>query len=555
VTGRLWVHRDVRLLAANLTDHIQFQWFLAGTAWSVSHLHNPLLTDRLNVPDQVNLMGNTSMLGLSIPLTPVTLLFGAPTSFTLALVLTLTGTAAAWYWLLHRHVVRSRLAAFIGGGFCGFAPGMVSQAAGHPNLTAQFLVPLVVWRVISLRERDRLLRNGVILGLLITYQVFLNEEMLFLTALACAVFVAVYAVQRRQEVAGQLRPFLAGLGVAAAVAGLLLAYPLWLQFLGPGHYRGLPPGVDWFTTDLASYPALARRSLAGSVAGASRVTQSATEENAFFGWPLLIFTIGTVVALWRRPVVRALTATGLVFVLLSLGKTIRFDGHSTGIPGPLRLLRHVPPFDLATATRYALPVIPVVGVLLTLACAELLRIAGSDRRRQALGLAVVVAVLLPIAPKPLQVTERPVPAFITSGAWRAYVDDRHTLVTVPVPRNDQLAGMRWAALADADFAIPRGYFIGPSSPTNSRASYDPPRRPTSTLLALVTSTGRVPAITEVDRAAAREDLRYWRAGVVVVAATQAHAPALVDAVTELIGPGNWDESGGVWLWDVRALTG
>ncbi len=549
VTGRLWIHRDIRLIATNPADHEQFLWFLSNAAYSLVHGENPLVTDRLNVPGQVNLMGNTSVLGLGIPLAPVTLLFGPAASFIVALIVGLAGTASAWYWLLSRHVVDSKLAAFIGAGFCGFGPGMVAQAAGHPNLVAQFLVPLIVWRAVTLRT----VRDGVILGLLVTGQAFLNEELLFLTALACALFIAVYAMSRWSEVRGRIRPFLIGLGAATATAGVLLAYPLWIQFFGPGHYRGLPPGVDRYTTDLASLPAFARRTLAGSAPAAEKLTLSANEEASFLGWPLLIFTIVAAVAMWRRPLVRALVAIGVAGTLISLGPAITIAGHKTHIPGPLRVLRHVPPFELATATRYALVIVPVVGVLLALASAALFRFAGTDRLRWAVVGAVLLAVLLPNAPVPLRVFDRPVPAFVTSGEWRRYVDDRHSLVPVPVPRNDQLEGMRWAGLAKVGFAIPRGYFIGPTSDTNPRAIWDPPLRPTSTMLHEVERTGKVPAITPADRLAAQADLRYWRAAVVVVSGTDKRVDALVATVNALLGPGTWDQAGGVWLWDVRSM--
>jgi len=555
ITGRLWIHRDLRLSSANAADHEQFLWFLADAAYSVVHGHNPLLTDQMNVPGQVNLMANTSVLGLGIPLTPVTLLFGPEASFVLALVLSLAGTASAWYWLLSRHVVDSRLAAFIGAGFCGFAPGMVAQAGGHPNLTALFLVPLIIWRVVRLRDPGRAVRNGVILGLLVTYQVFLNEEVLLLTAVACAILVAVYVLAYRREVLARARPFLAGMGITAATAGVLLAYPLWVQFFGPGHYRGLPPGVDRYITDLASYPAFARRTLVGSAAAADKVTMSANEEASFLGWPLLLFMIVAAVLMWRRTLVKALIANGLIFAALSLGPAITIHGHKTHIPGPLGVLRHIPPFELATATRYAMAVVAIVGVLLALACAALLRWAGPDWRRRVAAGGLVLAVLLPIAPKPLTVTERPVPAFILGGEWRKYVDRDHTLVSVPVPRNDRMEGMRWAALTNIGFAIPRGYFMGPKSPTDASSVWDPPPRPTSTMLAWVAWTGKIPPLTDLNRRQAVEDLRYWRAAVVVVVPVEKHAPELITAVTALLGPGTYDAAGGVWLWDVRSLTG
>ncbi len=41
-----------------------------------THGENPLFTPQLNAPDGVNLMANTGLLGLTVPLVPVTLLFG-----------------------------------------------------------------------------------------------------------------------------------------------------------------------------------------------------------------------------------------------------------------------------------------------------------------------------------------------------------------------------------------------------------------------------------------------------------------------------------------------
>jgi hypothetical protein len=168
---------------------------------------------------------------------------------------------------------------------------------------------------------------------------------------------------------------------------------------------------------------------------------------------------------------------------------------------------------------------------------------------------VLAVALVPIAPMALPTVDRPVPRFITNGEWRGYTAGGRTVVSAPVARFDEMDGMRWAAVTNIGFAVPRGYFMGPHGPTSGRASWDPPLRPTSTLFYQVATTGKVPVITASDQVAARADLRYWRAGVVLVTPTQKYAPALVDAVTALIGPGEWDDVGGVWRWDVRALTG
>src|SRR5204863_4016123 len=155
--------------------------------------------------------------------------------------------------------------------------------------------------------------------------------------------------------------------------------------------------------------------------------------------------------------------------ILSLGSWLTVYGHRTHIPAPLVVLRRIPPFDMTTATRYALAIVPVVGILIALAGAALLRWAGPGRRRRILVGALALAVLLPIAPKPLSVWDHPVPAFITSGQWRRYVDRQHTLVTAPLPRNTHMDGMRWAALTGIGFALPSGHFMGPRAATDLRS--------------------------------------------------------------------------------------
>ena len=215
VTSGLW--RDVNALALvnGGSDVHFFEWALVHATRIFTHGENPLFSPQLNAPDGVNMMANTGMLGLTVPLVPVTLLFGPAVAFTLMLTGGLTATAWAWYHVLSRHIVGRRSAAFVGGLFAGVAPGLVNQASGHPDLVCQFLIPFIIWRAISMRGA----RDGVVLGLLVTWQAFLNEELLFQTGLAVAVFVAAYAVFRPAEVRARAGPFLAGLGPALLTAG------------------------------------------------------------------------------------------------------------------------------------------------------------------------------------------------------------------------------------------------------------------------------------------------------------------------------------------------
>src|SRR5262249_14359177 len=64
-----------------------------------------------------------------------------PATFDLSIVIGLAGTGIAWYFVMSRHLVKSRLAAWVGGFVGGVAPGVTSPAELHPHLVAQVLMP------------------------------------------------------------------------------------------------------------------------------------------------------------------------------------------------------------------------------------------------------------------------------------------------------------------------------------------------------------------------------------------------------------------------------
>ena len=350
------------------TDHSWFEWLFEHGAYSVRHLENPLFTSRQNAPDGVNMMANTSLLGVTLPLAPLTMLLGSQVMYALYLGAALSATAATSYWMLSRHLVRSRAAAFVGGAFLGFAPGIVHHANGQPNFVSNFLLPLIVARVLRLGEPGRWRRNGVVLGLLVAYQVFINEEMLLLTALACLVVVIAYVVQRPRAARERAGTFLAAVGVGGAVTLLLTAYPIWFQFNGPQSYRGLQGGVfhSW-GEDLMAFVTFARDTVAGDEA--VEQTIGLTEQNTWFGWPLVLVALIALVLLVRRSLpARIIAVLVVVFTIASIGPKVRFDGVETGVAGPWAYIPDdLPLVEMMMPTRLSLVVAGAVGVLLALA--------------------------------------------------------------------------------------------------------------------------------------------------------------------------------------------
>jgi hypothetical protein len=559
VTARLWLNLSNRVAAGYGTqDQVLMEWFLAHPAYSLLHLKNPLYSVQMNAPYGINMMAQTSVLGLGIPMIPVTLLFGARVSFVVLIVLALAGTGYAWYHVLSRHVVSNRVAAFLGGAFCGFAPGMISESLGHLHMVAQFLTPFIALQIIRLGDERRWRRNGVILGLLVVYQAFISEEVLFFNGLAVGVFLLVYLLLQ-PGVRTRLRPFLAGCVIALAVAGVLLAYPLYRQFLGPRHYHGLPFPPSLIYVDLASYLSFPTNSVAGDAVTAGRLAHTTAEETSFLGWPLVLVLLVLGIWLWRRGSVlaRVSALTGLIFAGLSLGFTIVFNGQNAHIPGPFRLIGYLPLFDLVVSARLALVVVPFVGILLALGYDQLARSAPADAGAQHRGrvpkvvlITAIVLALAPIVPLPLPtVTVPPTPHFIASGTWKQYVPPNRSLVTVPTTSSFALDGMRWSTSQNLEFAIPRGYFLGPGETRQSPPLYGAVPTWTSIVLDEVSTTGQVWPKQPGDDALFRADLRLWHAAVLVLSPTQAHAASLRQTVEQFLGPAQ--EVDDVWLWDVR----
>jgi hypothetical protein len=549
--SQLWLHVDSRILVHSYSDQYQFEWFIGADTRAVLGLHDPLVTQLQNVPVGVNMLGNASILGLAVPLTPVTVLFGPTVSFALTITLGLAGTAFGWYWVLHRDLGLHRIGAVIGGAFAAFAPPVVSHANAHPNLVAMLLIPWIVRFALRMADSTRPVRDGVWLGLLVAYQVFVGEETLLMTALALALIVPCYAVSRRRELRALARPFLTGTGIAVLVAGALLAYPLYVQFAGPGRYQGLG-SLALLTNDLSNLTAYSTYSL--GYQGGPLGSGNYAEENAYFGWPLLLLALVVAVWLWRDRLVRVCAIVAVVFLACSLGGTVRVEGVDTGVPGPWRLLRSLPLLDSMNVARFTFVTVAAVGVMLAVATDRVIAVPSGTRGVRpvrAVWIAALAGALVPLVPMPLPaMTRQPVPDFFTAGTYRAYVARDRAIVPIPAVNANDARALRWQAVTGMSFGYPEGYFIGPN-PRDGEARYSPPPSATTSLIRQVHRSGTPVVLTGARRAAVLADLRRWRADA-VVAYREPQISQLRATLDPVLGPAHPVDD--VWLWDVRALT-
>lgn len=565
VTNQLWASPTSVTPSENGTDQTFFEMMLWHAVRIFTHGENPFLTPALNAPIGVNVMANTGMLGIAVPFAPLTAWLGPAPVYVLIIMLGLAGTATSWYYVISRHFVGSRFAAVAGALVCGFGPGIVTHANGHPNIVSQFVIPLILWRALALRQSTRTVRDGLILGGLVAYQAFINEELLFLTVLGGAVFVVIYSAFRPSEAARAARGMAQGLCVGALFAAVILAAPLWYQFNGPGHFNGLPSWMqDAYRLPVDSYVHTPTLSFFGDEK-INKHLATGTEQNSFLGWPVLIAAFASTVCLWRRSVaVRALAILSLIFAWASFGNMVM----GSTLPGRVRqwrlfplwkIFNELPLFNSVLPSRLALVVLPAVGLLIAFGAGALWRTLSRawDELRpiQAAAGAIAVVALIgavsTIMPTSVKTQSRgPVPRFFTSGDWRAYVPPGYTVL--PADPANTIGSMRWSVVGNLDFGVPGGYFLGPDQ--NGNGQFGPAYRETMVVLwDVANGTWHLDNNTTYWQAQAQSDLAYWHTAIIVMPVSTPNEAELKQTVTTLVGtPGRQVDD--VWLWDVRSLT-
>ncbi|HEV2239830.1 MAG TPA: hypothetical protein VGR98_02195 [Streptosporangiaceae bacterium] len=558
VTWHLWADPASRTIAGNPNDADLFAWFLRYDATAVAHGRLPaLVTSAMNAPQGINVMWNTSMLLPGVLLTPVTLLLGAQTSLTVLTTAGFAGSAASMFLVLRRWEV-STSAAALAGAVYGFSPALLHASVGHYSTQLAILPPLIIDAGLRLCLRSVApVRDGIVLGLLVTAQIFTGEELLLLTALAGLLLLTVLALGRPRATASRWRPAAAGLGVAAVVTLLLAGYPLWVQFFGPLTQHGSAFTPDFFENDLTSFLTPSRYLLfhtAASAAAAAGYRGGVPEYLAFLGWPLIAVLAATTLAFWRRPAVRAAAVTLLVLEILSLGGHPLVNGNvHAGVTLPWRWLEALPVLGAALPDRLSIAADGAAAALLAfgidLARAKLApvsetvqgdgeaggppqagqqhSVAGSGEgrpdagaRRRAIALlgrtlvvAGAVAACLPLVPLALPAAPAPaLPAGWTAAFAALRLPPGARVLVVPVPTATLTQALRWQADTGEPASLIGGYFNGPGPGGQAYVDGNGPAATAVYLDGLWSggSAAAAPAGSQV-----RADLNAWRPAAVV----------------------------------------
>jgi hypothetical protein len=357
----VWATHPTATASCGCGDPALFTWFLDWPAHALAHGANPFYSTAMFHPGGINLLSNTSVLAVGIPLAPVTWLFGPVATLNVASTLAPALSALAAFWLARRYV-RWTPAAWLAGLLYGFSPFMLGSLVFAHLMTSVLIVPPLVVGLLDelcLRQRRRPVLVGVGLGLLVALEFFLSTELLVIMGVATVVGLGLLVVAglagHRDELARRLPHALVGLGTGIGVSVVLLAWPAWYALAGPAHLSG----AIWPHLPLGGY-------FLGSFTDGRAVTAPLFQisgysgpvlSSAYLGWGLLAVLVAGTVAFRRDRRPWFFGALGLVTAAISLSV-----GESFWVPW--KALQHLPQFENVIEERFALVFYLAAAVML-----------------------------------------------------------------------------------------------------------------------------------------------------------------------------------------------
>ena len=516
-------------------DPALFMWFLEWPAYALTHGHNPFYSTALFQPGGVNLLSNTSVLGIGIPLAPVTLLFGPVASLNVAATLAPPLSALAAFWLARRWVTWAP-AAWMAGLLYGFSPLVLNSLAFAHLMTGTLVFPPLILGALDellVRQSHPPVRVGILAGFLVAVEFFVSTEMVLIIALSALLGILLllgYAVAgHRQELAARVPAALRGLGAMLAVVVILLGYPSWFALDGPAHLAG----SIWPKLQLTG-----GYSLADFVNGSTTTGDPATVLGGYFG-PImtssafvgfgLFAVLAAGLAIWRRD--RRLWFFGALAVAtgaLALGVDGRYWV-------PWRLLVHLPLFENVTERRFMAISYLALSMMFAIVidrARSLDRVHGlhASTRRGALTSWAAVAVAIGAGIVPMAAAIAPTVPLATQSvnlpAWFVRAGPRlpsgSVVLAYPAPFSGSQATLAWQASDKLHFAMASG-----GGPQGSARRAGAERAGFEALAGLSIGFAPLPAGTPAELSAVRRAIAGWEVTTVVIPNLPRSLPPIV----------------------------
>lgn len=527
-------------------------WFIGWDAYSVTHFSNPLFTDFLDHPEGISLLWNPARWTQDLIVAPVDLLFGPILAFNVSQVVALGLSGWAAYLALTA-LARNRLAAFAGGLLYEFSPYMLGHAPIHSDFIFMPSPPLalLIFYRLATSPRANPWRWGAALGLLGIFEFLAAEEVAMTMALFAVIGIGLILLTRRAS-REQITRGATAVGVALALAVLVLAFPVLYQFFGPGALHGDFHGASLYETDLLGF-IIPTSTLAiypsALTSFADRFGGGINEQTGYLGIPLLLL-LGHTAWRWRDRLLIRWSATMLVVAaILSMGSLLQAGGRLFLFPLPWLIFQFLPIFGSILTSRLMLYAYLMAAVLLAWFIA---RLPSHTPRGRMISYALLALVALSLLPKaPLAPYARSVPPFFT-GSGVAQVSGKTVLVApfsadpglLKNPPWEVSDPMLWQSASGMRYKMPDGY-VWRAGPTGIPQP-GPLETQTQDLMTGISRFGSYPTLCQADRDHIFAELRHWEVDAVVVGPMGQKAK-MIEFFSDLLGAPPVEVQG-VALW-------
>ncbi|MHB8318629.1 MAG: hypothetical protein ACYDEP_05260 [Acidimicrobiales bacterium] len=530
----VWSTSPTSTATCGCGDPALFMWFLQWPAFALTHGKSILFSTYLFHPTGINLLSNTSVLAIGVPLAPITLAFGPVATLNVASTLAPVMSSLGAFYLIRRWV-RWSPGAFAGGLLYGFSPYVLGSLAYAHLMTAALVIPPLVFACLDellIRQRHSRVRVGVVLGLLVFVQFFVSTEVLAIMAIVVvvgALELCVYGLVRdRTELFKRVRYAVRGLVAGGIVVVVGVGYPAWYALSGPAHLRGrLWPNIavigGYTPISFVSPTFGTKPSILLDLGGyLGRVLPS----SGYLGVGVIVLVFGGL-AIWRSDkVLWFFGVLACVTAVLSLGER-------KGYWVPWQMFDRTPILENIIEQRFICFTFLFVGVFLAVTMEKsrawvLSRRStpehlSRDRTRRgfagvagsALGLAVAGVALGPIAfafapALPYHVVPVSLPQWYATKAKKLHSGE--VLLTYPAPFSGIQSAMAWQAVDGMRWMQAGGG--GPQGVPDRAGAY----RPGFLVLShLGFGFASEPTGTPAELRAVRSALTGWRVTMVVVA--------------------------------------
>lgn len=233
-------------------------------------------------------------------------------------------------------------AAFVAGLLYAFTSSKLSYAAlGQWDITSSQWIPFYILHLFKMADHPRRWRYAFMAALFLLFQAY--AEMIFASFLVLftALWIAWKLVTDRH--AWRIVPPLAATGFISALGLIPVLAAMIPDMQAEGDILMEGGGfADVFSADLLGFliPTM-HHPLFGSLVERFSFDHT-VGQHLYLGYLALALAVIGVVWGWRRPSVRFWLLSTLTFWLLTLGPSLRVNGHDTGLPLPFALLAQLP---------------------------------------------------------------------------------------------------------------------------------------------------------------------------------------------------------------------